>query len=361
MKAVIAAGGHGSRLRPITWTLNKHLIPLANEPMIFNALKKIADVGITEVAINVNPGDKEIEEACGDGSLWGLNIKYIEQEGGAVGIGQILYSAREWINGEDVLFYLGDNVVLGSLKGLMDKFYEKNLDACFAFVEIDDPSRFGVAEFSDAGDLISIVEKPKVPPSNFAQTGLYIYKMSKYLKAFKNIDPSERGEYEITDINTYIIKNGRVGFGNMVGWWKDTGTPEALLEGNQLLLNEMTIDETIIDDSVVVGENVVIQGNVKIGGNSVISDGVLIRGPVVIGEDVKVTNAFIGPHTTIGDRCVVNGADVEHSIIMEDAVIDVDNRIVDSIIGRNVRIYSKSSSRPYGHTLVIGENSYAEL
>ncbi len=362
MKAVIAAGGRGTRLRPITWTLNKHLIPLANEPMLFNAMKKVSAVGITEVAINVNPGEEVIQEVCGDGSKWGVKITYIEQQGGALGVGHILYNARDWIGGDDVLLYFGDNVVLGSLKEMVDRFNNDKLDASFAFVEVEDPQRFGVPEFNEAGELVAIHEKPSSPLSNFAQTGLYIYKMNKYLEAYETIEPSARGEYEIADINTHIIKNGSAGYGTMVGWWKDTGTPEALLEGNQLLLNEMTTDEAQIDETIIKLDDVQIQGRVKIGRDSVIGPNVLIRGPVVIGDNVKIQNAYIGPHTTIGDRSMVVGTEVEHSIIMKDTRIETSNkRIVDSIVGPQATIMPENKSFPRGHKLIAGENSYLEL
>lgn len=362
MKAVIAAGGRGTRLRPITWTLNKHLIPLANEPMLFNALKKIAAVGITEVAVNVNPGEDKIQEVCGDGSRWGLNLTYIEQQGGALGVGHILYNAAEWIDGNDVLLYFGDNVVLGSLKGIVDSFNNDNLDASLAFVKVDDPKRFGVPVFDKDGSLVEIEEKPVEPKSMFAVTGLYIYKMDKYLEAYKNITPSSRGEYEISDINTYIIKNGKVGYGTMVGWWKDTGTPEALLEGNQLLLNEILVKDAIVDSTVIRLDYVRIQGRVKIGRDSVIGPNVVIRGPVVIGENVKIENAFIGPHTTIGDKSIVKNTEIEHSIIMSDSKINTSSkRIIDSIIGPRATIESDNSLFPKGSKLVVGEDSYLEL
>lgn len=363
MKAVITAGGHGTRLRPITWTTNKHLIPLANEPMLFNALKKVALVGVRDVAINVNPGETElIRNACGNGSRFGLSsIAYLEQEGGAVGVGQILWSAREWIGDDDVLLYFGDNVVLGSLQKLVDAFYEGALDASFAFVEVSDPQRFGVPEFDANGSLVRIHEKPEHPPSSYAQTGLYVYKMPKYLEAFANIKPSPRGEYEISDINSYLVANGKAGYRVMHGWWKDTGTPEALLEGNQLLLNEMTIEEATIDASARVSSAARIQGRVKIGAGTTIGEGVLVRGPVVIGDRVTVERAFVGPHTTLGDGVIVQGAEIEHTIVMEGARIATASRIVDSIVGPRAVVQSAVGRAPRGHSMVVGEDSYIEL
>ncbi|HBU27631.1 TPA: hypothetical protein DEB00_00765 [Candidatus Uhrbacteria bacterium] len=362
MKAVITAGGRGTRLRPITWNLNKHLIPLANEPMLTNAFKKVAEVGIVDVAINVNPGEVDSMRAVfGDGSAWGLRLTYLEQEGGACGVGQILYSARSWIGEDDVLLYFGDNVVLGSLQQLVDKFVNERLDASFAFVEVADPERFGVPEFDAHGALIAIREKPAVPPSRFAQTGLYLYRMPKYLEAFEQITPSARGEYEISDINTHMVRQGKVGYQIMHGWWKDTGTPEALLEGNQLLLNEMTQAEAVVDASLAKLDDTRIQGRVKIGKDCIFGEDVLIRGPVVIGDNVQIDHAFIGPHTTIGSGARVSRAQIQHSIIMEGAQVMADTMIVDSIVGKNAIVTSERSSLPHGKCLIIGENSQVEI
>lgn len=362
MKAVITAGGRGTRLRPITWTVNKHLIPLANEPMLFNALKKVAAVGIKEVAINVNPGDTEIEAACGDGSQFGLEITYIEQEGGAVGVGQIIHNAKDFIGDDDVLLYFGDNVVLGSLQTFVDRFVKDDLDCCLAFSEVKDPQRFGVPQFDESGILVGVIEKPADPKSNYAVTGIYLYKASAHYEAFQNIEPSARGEYEISDIHDWMIKNGKkVGYEVVTGWWKDTGKPGDLLEGNQLLLNEMAIEDGVASNEAIVEDGARIQGRVKIGAGTKIGKDVLIRGPVVIGENVTLENCYIGPHTTIGNDCEVCCAEIEHTIVMENSKIDTSKRILDSIVGRNVQIVRDDDRLPRGHKLIVGENSSLEL
>lgn len=362
MKAVITAGGRGTRLRPITWTTNKHLVPLANEPMLFNAFKKIAGVGIKDVAININPGDTEIQRVCGDGSRWGLNLTYLEQEGGAVGVGQIIWNARDFIGDDHVLLYFGDNIVLGELDRLVDRFYSDDLDCCLAFSKVKDPNRFGVPQFNENGELVGVIEKPENPTSDYAVTGIYVYKSQPHCEAFANIKPSERGEYEISDIHDWMLKNGKkVGYEEVTGWWKDTGKPGDLLEGNQLLLNEMSREEMIIDESVQLGDEVEVQGKVKIGKNTVISGKTLLRGPVVIGDNVRIEGTYIGPHTTIGDNSVISNAEIEHSIIMEGVHISTDKRIVDSIIGKNAIIEHEVATRPRGHRMIIGENSYLEL
>ncbi len=362
MKAVITAGGRGTRLRPITWTLNKHLIPLANEPMIFNALKKIAQTGIQEVAIVVNPGDRAISDMCGDGSRFGLRITYIDQVGGPVGLANTLYQARFFIGEDDVLMYLGDNIVLGDLKPLVDKFYQEQLDCCLALSKVSNPERFGVPIFSEDGRLAGVVEKPENPPSPYAVTGLYIYKGPAYMNAYGNIQPSARGEYEISDVHDFLIKNGyRVSAQEMFGWWKDTGKPEDLLEGNQLLLGRLSPSETIINTNVTIDETARIQGQVKIEAGAVIGPNSLIRGPVAIGKNARIINSYIGPYTSIGNDSIVEGSEIEHSIVMDSARIKTRPRIVDSIIGYNATIVDDSTSYPKGHKMIIGENSYLEL
>lgn len=364
MKAIIAAGGHGSRLRPITWTMNKHLIPIANEPLLLNAIKKIAAVGVTEIAINVNPGEEELQKVFGDGSKWGVSLTYIEQSGGACGIGMIPYNAREFLGDGEVLYYLGDNIILGELQRFVDKFRNDDLDCCLAFSKVKDASIFGTPEFDDSGKLVGIVEKPEEPQTDFAVTGIYLYKMEAYLKAFANIkrEDSTRNEYEISHIHDWFLKNNyKLGYEEITGWWKDTGMPEDMVEGNQLLLNEMTQADATIDESVTMLEGARIQGRVKIGKNTAIGPNTLIRGPVVIGEDVTIENSFIGPHTSIGSGSRIADSEIEHSIIMNNATVRTHKRIVDSIVGHNAKLVAQDDTYPRGHRMVVGENSYLEL
>jgi len=200
MKALITAGGRATRLRPITYTTNKHLIPIANKPMIFYALEKVAETGVKEVGINVNPGETEIQQAVGDGSRWGLKITYIEQVGGPKGLAHIIKNAKEFLGNEPFIFYLGDNVILGSIKRFVEKFVNEHLNVLLAFARVPDPERFGVPVIQD-GKVLRVEEKPAQPKSNFAQTGIYIYDHCIF-DAVENIPPSPRGEYEISDANT---------------------------------------------------------------------------------------------------------------------------------------------------------------
>ncbi len=343
--------------------MNKHLIPIANEPLLLNAIKKIAAVGITEIAINVNPGEEELQKVFEDGSKWGVNLTYIEQDGGPCGIGMIPYNAREFLGNDDVLYYLGDNIILGSLQRFIDKFRNDNLDSCIALSKVRDASIFGSPEFDADGNLSSLEEKPENPQTNFAITGIYLFKMSEYLKAFSNTkrEDSKRNEYEITHVLDWILKNGKLGYEEITGWWKDTGMPEDMVEGNQLLLNEMTQAEAVIDESVTMLDGARIQGRVKIGKNTAIGPNTLIRGPVVIGEDVTIENSFIGPHTSIGSGSRIANSEIEHSIIMDNAIVRTNKRIVDSIVGHNAKLVAEDDSYPRGHKMVVGENSYIEL
>lgn len=357
MKALITAGGHATRLRPITWTINKHLIPIANKPMIFNALEKIAEAGIKEVAININIGDKELPQAIGDGSRWGIKITYIEQKGGALGLAHIIKNAEEWIGKDELLFYLGDNIILGSIKQFVEKFKQGGYSCLLALSRVKDPQRFGVPVI-EGGKIVRVEEKPSQPKSDFAVTGIYVYD-NHIVEAVSSIKPSPRGEYEISDAHTWLIEHGyNVGYEEITGWWKDTGKPEDLLEANHLLLNEMR-EEFVIESEIK--NDVTVQGKVKIGKNCEISGRVLIRGPVIIGDNCSIKNSCIGPYTCIGNEVEIYNAEIEHSIIFDFADINCTNRIVDSIIGKNANITSAHETLPQGHKLIIGDNTVVEL
>lgn len=360
MKAIIAAGGRGTRIRPITWTRNKHLIPLANKPMIVHAIEKVKTAGITEVILNVNPGDTEISTALGDGSRYGVNITYLEQHGGAQGVAHVPKNAEHLLRGDCFLFYLGDNIVLGDLARFVNRFQQEQLHCMLAFSRVKDPQRFGVAKFCPDGSLDCIVEKPADPPSDFAVTGIYLYD-EQFFDAFDAIHPSPRGEYEISDINTWYLKQGKkVGWEEITGWWKDTGKPEDLLEGNALIMDEMTREHFAVHGEVHPSAR--IQGLVHIGAGSVIGANTLIRGPVVIGENCHVNNAYIGPYTSIGNDGEIDGAEIEHSILLDKTIVRTPERIVDSILGHESVIVSRNGTLPLsGHRLVVGDNSLVEL
>jgi len=359
MKALIAAGGRSTRMRPISYTRNKHLIPIANEPMIWNAIGKLAKAGITDIIINVNPGEADImRAACGDGSRWGATLTYVEQSGGALGIAHAVANAEPYLRGGPFVFFLGDNILLGSLDGLKKKFEEEDLGCLVTLTKVDDPQRFGVAEFSADGQFMRAVEKPVVPPSPFAITGIYFFD-ENYFEAFKQMKPSSRGEYEITDMISWYIENGKTGYAEITGWWKDTGKHADLLEGNALLLDEKVTTQDV--EGAELKEGTVIQGNVHIGEGSVIGPNVLIRGPVSIADHCRIADSYIGPYTSIGSDAVVINSEVEHSIIFPHATVECGKRVVDSIIGERARVTSAQQTLPRGNRLVIGDNATVEL
>lgn len=357
MKALIAAGGHGTRLRPITYTLNKHLIPIANKPMIFYALEKIAETDIKEVGIILNPGDTIFPKAVGDGSKWGLKITYIEQIGGPLGLAHVVKMAEPFLKKDPFVFYLGDNIILSSISGFVEKFKKEKLNCLLALSKVKDPERFGVPEIKD-GKILKVEEKPEHPKSDFAVTGIYLYDHNIF-DVVKGLKPSARGELEISDAHTGLIEKGlNVGYSEITGWWKDTGKPYDLLDGNQLVLSKM---ESKISPTAKIEPGVVLQGNVSIGDNSEIRGKTLIRGPVIIGNSTIIENAYVGPYTSIGDRVEIYGAEIDHSIIFDDADINTDKQITDSLIGKNATITPVHETLPSGHKLIIGDNSQIEL
>jgi glucose-1-phosphate thymidylyltransferase len=357
MKALITAGGRATRLRPITYTINKHLIPLANKPMIFYAIEKLADVGVKEIGISMNPGETELQRVVGDGSRWGVRITYIEQTGGPLGIAHVVDNAHAFLGDEPFIFYLGDNIILGGLQRFVRKFEDEKLSCVLALSKVRDPQRFGVPVLEN-GRIVRVDEKPSDPKSDYAVTGIYVYDRN-FFEAFKHIDPSPRGEYEISDIHTWLIGNGfAVGYEEITGWWKDTGKPEDLLEGNQLLLNEMTETSR---EGATVDASAVIQGKVSLGAGTVIGPRVLIRGPVVIGSGCRIENSYIGPYSAIGNEVTVKNTEIEHSVVFDRVHIDCSTRIVDSLIGMDATVTSAHDTLPLGHKLVVGDSAAVEI
>ncbi|MFH1430594.1 MAG: glucose-1-phosphate thymidylyltransferase, partial [Candidatus Uhrbacteria bacterium] len=346
--ALITAGGRATRLRPITHTINKHLIPLAGKPMIEHVIEKVVAAGIDDIIINVNPGEQELQRVLGDGSRWNVRVRYVEQEGGPLGLAHIVRNAQPHIGDVPFLFILGDNLILGDLRPLVERFRKEQLDMGLVFARVDDPRQFGVGEFVD-GKLVRIHEKPSDPPSNLAQTGIYCYS-PRIFDAVRRIEPSARGEYEISDANSLLIADGaRFHWEEMTGYWKDTGKPEDLLEGNQLLLSVSEFTREI--DSASIDPAATIQGRVQIGEGTRIEGCTLIRGPVSIGRNCTIRGSYIGPYTSIGNGVEVMGTEVEHSIVFDEARIVSGKRIVDSIVGFRASVVPTGGVRPTGHRL----------
>jgi len=349
MKALITAGGRATRLRPITHTLNKHLIPLAGEPMIFHAIRKIAEAGITEIAINVNPGDTSIAEAVGDGSRWGVKITCIEQVGGPKGLAHIVKNARNFLGDEPFLFYLGDNIVLGSLDRFVKRFERGDLSCLLALSKVSDPQRFGVPEIVN-GRIIRVDEKPLQPKSDFAVTGIYIYS-SDVFDAVEAIDPSPRGEFEISDAHTWLIQHGfAVGYEEITGWWKDTGKPDDLLSANVLLLAEMPSASMVNQGEVQPGAQ--IAGPVRIGRGTKIDSRTVIVGPVTIGDDCVIEGAIIGPNVSIGNRVRLSWPKIENTIVLDGASIVCPLSITSSLIGSEALIEPSEAGGPVKSMLI---------
>lgn len=356
MKALITAGGKGTRLRPITHTSNKHLIPLANKPMLFYAIEAVASAGITEVGIVVNPDTQdEIRKALGQGKSWGVNLTFILQEA-PLGLAHVVKVSQEFIGMDPFVFYLGDNVIIESIERFIDHFQKNNMNCQLVLAQVKDPERFGVPELRQ-GKIVSVEEKPSRPKSPFAVTGIYIYDYHIF-EAVHGIRPSARGELEISDAHQYLIDHGyEVGYSEITGWWKDTGKPEDLLEANRLILDRIIQPieyEGRVDSSSDIAGKVIVEKGAQIIRSQV-------RGPVIIGENTVIENSYIGPFTSIHHGCEIRNSEVEYSIVLEDChIIDVHTRIERSLLGREVEIV-KCSSKPLTQKFVVGDQSRIEL
>ncbi len=355
MKAIVLCAGKGTRLRPLTHTTAKHLIPVANKPVLYYSLETIKSTGINEVGLIVNPQNAQVfQEVLGDGTSFGLKIEYIVQEEPR-GLAHAVWVAKDFLGDEDFLMYLGDNLIMEDLRPFVEEFTENGLDASILLTPVEDPTRFGVAVM-EGNRIVRVVEKPKHPPSNLAIVGVYLFK-SVIFEGIKNIKPSWRGELEITDAIGWLIENGYNVKGHIIyGWWKDTGKPQDLLEANRKILETMRGVQVLgrVDE---VSE---IQGKVNIGEGSVIVNS-MVRGPVVIGNNVVIKNSYIGPYTSIGDSVTVESCEIENSIIMEESTLmDIDTRIDSSIFGKKVKLV-RSQRKPKTIKLVVGDFSSLEL
>ncbi len=358
-KAILTGGGRATRLRPITTTINKHLIPLANKPMIFHAIEKAVVAGIQEIFINTNPGETQLQQVVGDGGHWGIRITYFEQTGGPQGIAHVVKCAQKFIGRDPFMFYLSDNIILGSIEGMFKKFLDEKLDCLLAFAKVPDPERFGVPIFSPTGELLDVVEKPAEAPNNFAQTGIYLYGPNVFFKAFDHIKKSQRGEYEISDIHSYLLKNNfKVGWEEVTGWWKDTGKPEDLIATNKLLLDDMRSDDSCFQIHGIVHENAKVGEKVHCGVGSSIGENVVINGPVMIGENCSLEDCVVGPHVTVGSGSTIKKATIKESIIFNNCTIDASVAVQGSIIGDQATI---RGAREEGGRFILGDHTLVEI
>ncbi len=353
MKALIASGGRGTRLRPLTHTQNKHLIPIANKPILHYAIEAAVDAGIRQIGIICNADSNEVPNYIGNGKRWGVKITYIPQKA-PLGLAHVVKIAQKFIGKDKFIFYLGDNMVVGGIKRFIDEFEKSDCNCFLTLSRVKDPERFGVPVIKN-GKITRVEEKPKKPKSQFAVAGIYIYDHHIF-EAVKNIKPSVRGEYEISDAHTYLIQHGyKVGYSEITGWWKDTGKPADLLEANRLVLDNIKPNiEGNIDKSSTVAGKVIIEQGAKII-NSV------VRGPAIIGKNCVIENSYIGPFTSVGNGTHIKNAEVEYSIVLRDCKIhDVRMRIEGSILGNGVEIV-EANAKPLVHRFMIGDQSRVEV
>ena len=353
MKALVTAGGHGTRLRPITYTQNKHLIPIANKPMLQYALDYLKEAEIYEIGIIINANDKSIQNVFGNGEDFGVEITYIEQDQ-PLGLAHVVKVSQSFIGSDNFIFYLGDNILIGGLKSFINDFKRMKSNCHLVLSQVPNPNRFGVAEVIN-DRIVRIKEKPISPKSNLAVTGIYLYD-SNIFEAVNSIKPSKRGELEISDAHQFLIENGYdVSYSEITGWWKDTGQPSDLLDANRLVLDNIKEKNDGSVDNLTT-----LSGEVIIGNNSQIINS-KINGPAIIDNDTVIKDSFIGPYTAIGTNCKITSSKVEYSIIMEGCVIDcVDSNIKSSLLGKNVKIVSSNNKNSQSMYL-LGEQSYIEL
>lgn len=348
LKGIILHGGHGTRLRPLTHTGPKQLLPIANKPMSQYCLEKINEAGISEIAIIIGGiGSNKVKEYYGNGEKFGVNITYIEQEY-PHGIAHAINLCKDFINNDKFLVFLGDNVIKKNISEYANEFKNSNSDASILLCEVDNPSQFGIAEIKNE-EIIRIMEKPKNPPTNLAVTGIY-FLTPKIFEIFKRLKPSWRNELEITDALHMLLEEGnKITYYMVTDYWKDTGTPDDILHANQLLMEDM--DEY---NDGVISDEATINGKAMIGQNSVIEKGVTINGPVIIGKNCVISNAEIGPNISLGNNSKISKCSIKNSIIMENAEIECDGKITNSIISSNSKIQTSFNNEK---VLLLGEGT----
>ncbi|MEV8633541.1 glucose-1-phosphate thymidylyltransferase [Streptosporangium sp. NPDC051023] len=353
MKALVLAGGRGTRLRPLTHTSAKQLVPVANKPVLFYGLEAIRDAGITQVGVIVGDTGPEIRQAVGDGSAFGLDVTYIPQEA-PLGLAHCVLIAREFLADEPFVMYLGDNFLVDGIRDLVDAFREAEHDAQILLTKVEEPQFYGVAELGPDGEILRLEEKPEHPRSDLAIVGVYTFSPAIH-EAVRAIRPSARGELEITDAITWLIANGgRVHSHLVSGYWRDTGRLQDMLECNRIVLEAIEPDiRGIVDGPCEITGRVVIAPGASVE-NSV------IRGPVVIGAHARINGSYIGPYTSIGEGCVVEGAEVEYSIVLGDSTIRGVSGLTYSLIGRNVEVV-RAEGVPNANQLMVGDHSRIQV
>ncbi|MDS0280780.1 glucose-1-phosphate thymidylyltransferase [Haloarcula onubensis] len=357
MKGVLLSGGTGSRLRPITHTGPKQLVPVANKPVLEYAIEDLKAAGITEIGVVLgNKGREAIQELLGDGSEYGVDITYIVQ-GNPLGLAHAAGCARDFVGDDDFVMYLGDNILKSGVTNLVESFEAGDYGAGIALQEVDDPQAFGIVDVDDAGNVTELIEKPDDPPTDLALIGMYVFSPAVF-DAIDDLEPSWRGELEITDAIQHLLEGGREIDSHVVtGWWKDTGKPEDILHANRLVLEDRDLETA---GSVEDGAE--INGRVELAASSTIEDGAVVRGPVSIGEETTIkSGTYVGPYTSIGAHSTLENVHIENSVVIGDSTITASGRIVDSLLGRSANVESADELLPEGRRLVVGENSQLKL
>jgi len=351
---LILSGGRGTRLRPITHTSAKQLVPVANKPILFYGIEAIRDSGITDIGIVVGDTREEIKAAVGDGSAFGVKVTYIHQQD-PLGLAHAVLISEPFLKDDSFVMFLGDNLIKDGITGLVEEFRREKPNSQILLAEVKNPQEFGVAEL--AGDkIVRLEEKPREPRSNLALVGVYMFD-SHIFEAVHAIKPSPRNELEITDAIQYLIDaKYDVRSHVITGWWKDTGKLEDMLEANRIILSGLhkNIEGEVSDDTRVEGEVVIGKGTTVVGST--------LRGPIVIGRDCIIKSAFVGPFTSIADQCRVIDSEVEHSIILEgSSITGLRRRMESSLIGRNVIVTRQPDRLPQAYRLMVGDSSQIEV
>ena len=353
MKGLILSGGHGTRLRPLTYSQQKQLIPVANKPILFYAIEDVIEAGIKDIGIIIGQNKEQVMETVNNANF-NAEITFIEQDAPR-GLAHAVLISEEFIGVKPFVMYLGDNILKEGIIKHTEHFREKNFDASIMLTEVDNPEEFGVAELSENGSVKRLVEKPKKPLSNLALVGIYFFTHPIH-EAVKSIKPSWRNELEITDAIQWLIDNGYDVDASVVsGWWKDTGKPEDILHANRLILDDLTTE--VRGKAEVKGE---IRGRVAIDEGTKVNENSVIKGPALIGRNCVIKDGYIGPYTSIGNNCKIINSEVEDSVVMDGARLINAGNIVDSMIGRDA-VIEKNKSLPKGNKFVIGDNSWIRI
>lgn len=353
MKGLVLSGGFGTRLRPLTFSQQKQLIPVANKPILFYCIEDLISAGIKKIGIVVGPNREQVIDTVKHVS-WDADIEFIHQEYPG-GLAHAIKISEDFLDNEKFIMYLGDNLLKGGARHFISEFASSSAAASLLITRVDNPQDYGQALIDEREKIIiKLVEKPKEILSNYTIVGIYGLTPIVF-DAIEHIKPSWRNQLEITDALQWLIENGyKIEYRMVEGWWKDTGRPEDILEANRLVLDEMyPKNEGEIRNSIV-------KGRVSIGRNSVIMENSVVEGPSIIGEDCIISNAYVGPYTSIGNGCQIVGSEIENSVVMEGTKIVNAGKIVESLVGRNV-VIEKNNALPRGGRFILGDSSKVKI